>query len=260
MTEQTALHGNTNGHDGHNGHNGHDPLDHDGAPGTSITRMAECDALTPAMLEDHRLIHTEMENPVPADIFRELRLGLRHRHDRENPVILVTGIAPGCGTTYVAKNLASAIAFEETRTALLIDCNLRRPALQREFAVDAQSGGLIEFLHKPAIGLPNIIYPTGVPRLRLIPAGQALRSGGEFFASYRMRALVDVLRNRYPDRSLVLDAPPATGSPDARLLAELADIVLLVAGDGMHRPEAIVDAARAFPPAKFGGIVFNHRP
>lgn len=254
MTEQTGIHGSTNGHDGH------DPLEHDGTPGTSIIRMADCDALTPAVLEDRRLIHTEMDDPVPADVFRELRLGLRHRYDRDNPVILVTGIASGCGTSYVAKNLASAIAFEETRTALLIDCNLRRPSLQREFSVDAQSGGLIEFLHKPAIGLPNIIYPTGVPRLRLIPAGQSMRSGGEFFASYRMRALVDVLRNRYPDRSLVLDAPPAIGSPDARMLAELADIVLLVAGDGMHRPDAITDAARAFPPAKFGGIVFNHRP
>jgi protein-tyrosine kinase len=255
MTEQTALNGSTPEHA-----DGRDPLEHDGVTGTSITRMTDCEPLTPAALDHRRLIHPEMDDPVPADIFRELRLGLRFRSDRDNPVILVTGIAPGCGTTFVAKNLASAIAFEETRTALLIDCNLRRPALQRDFSIDAQGGGLIEFLRKPAIGLPNIIYPTGVPRLRLIPAGHAPRAGGEFFASYRMRALVDVLRNRYPDRSLVLDAPPAVGSPDARLLAELSDIVLLVAGDGMHRAEAITDAARAFPPAKFGGIVFNQRP
>jgi protein-tyrosine kinase len=94
----------------------------------------------------------------------------------------------------------------------------------------------------------------------VIPAGRPRRASGEFFASFRMRALVDLLRNRYSDRALLIDAPPAIGSPDARLLAELADVVLLVAGDGMHRPDAISEAARAFPPSKFGGIVFNHVP
>jgi protein-tyrosine kinase len=247
------------GHDGHDGH-GDDAGNHGDAAGTSIARMAEPPALTANALEERRLIHQDMEDPQQVDVFRELRLGLRSRALNGNPVILVTGISPRCGTTFVAKNLATAIAFDEARTALLIDCNLRRPALEREFAVDASAGGLIEFLHTPAIGLPAIIYPTGVPRLRVIPAGRPKRAAGEFLASFRMRALVDVLRNRYSDRALVIDAPPVLGSPDARVLAELADIVLLVAGDGMHRADAIHDAARAFPAEKFGGVVFNHVP
>lgn len=228
--------------------------------GTSIARMNERKAIAPQSLEDRRMIHPDMDDARYADLFREIRINLRARHSVENPVIVVTGVSPRCGTTFVAKNLAAAIAFDETRTALMIDCNLRRPALQREFSVDAQAGGLLEFLRTPAIGLPAIIHPTGVPRLRVIPAGRPQRASGEFFASFRMRALVDVLRNRYADRALVIDAPPATGSPDARLLAELADTVLLVAGDGMHRPEAITEAAKAFPPNKFGGVLFNHIP
>jgi protein-tyrosine kinase len=236
---------------------------HDGdetTAGTSIARMIEPTALTPAAMEDRHLIHPDMEDPEHIDVFRELKLGLRSRQRQENPVILITGITRGCGTTFVAKNLATAIAFEEDRTALLLDCNLRRPSLDREFQVDPGAGGLIEFLLRPAIGLPTIIYPTGIPRLRLIPAGRPQRATGEFFASFRMRALVDVLRNRYDDRSLVIDAPPATGSPDARLLAELADVVLLVVGEGMHRADAISDAAKVFPSEKFGGVVFNHVP
>jgi protein-tyrosine kinase len=230
------------------------------ANGTSIARMAEPAMLSSNALEDRRLIHMDMEDPQQVDTFREIRLGLRNRPGNDNPVILVTGVSAGCGTTFVAKNLATAIAFDEARTALLIDCNLRRPQLSREFAVDTSAGGLIEFLHTPAIGLPTIIYPTGVPRLRLIPAGRAKRASGEFLASFRMRALVDVLRNRYSDRALVIDAPPVIGSPDARILAELADTVLLVAGDGMHRPDAINAAARALPANKFGGVIFNHVP
>ncbi len=231
-----------------------------GGRNTSIARMNERHALAPHHLEDRRMIHPEMDDPRHLDIFREMRVGLRSRHAVENPVIVVTGVSARCGTTFVAKNLAAAIAFDETRTALMIDCNLRRPSLEREFELDATGGGLIEFLRTPAIGLPAIIHPTGVPRLRVIPAGRPGRASGEFFASFRMRALVDVLRNRYADRALVIDAPPALGSPDARLLAELADTVLLVAGDGLHRPDAISDAARAFAPNKFGGVVFNQLP
>jgi protein-tyrosine kinase len=252
------------GHDGHDGHDGagdFDAADDAGrVNGTSIARMAEPATLSANALEDRRLIHMDMEDPQQVDTFREIRLGLRDRPGNANPVILVTGVSSGCGTTFVAKNLATAIAFDEARTALLIDCNLRRPQLSREFALDTSAGGLIEFLHTPAIGLPTIIYPTGVPRLRLIPAGRAKRASGEFLASFRMRALVDVLRNRYSDRALIIDAPPVIGSPDARILAELADTVLLVAGDGMHSPDSINAAARAFPPDKFGGVIFNHVP
>jgi protein-tyrosine kinase len=228
--------------------------------GTSIARMTETTALAPAALERRHLIHPEMDDDRHVDVFRELKLGLRGHLDHGNPVILVTGVGPGCGSTFVAKNLATAIAFDEDRTSLLVDCNFKRPALEREFGVDASAGGLIEFLCRPAIGLPTIIHPTGVPRLRLIPAGRPKRAAGEFFASFRMRALIDMLRNRYDDRALVLDAPPAIGSPDARLLAELADVVLLVAGDGMHRADQIADAAKAFPAEKFGGVIFNHVP
>ena len=75
-----------------------------------------------------------------------------------------------------------------------------------------------------------------------------------------MRALLDELQGRYPDRCLVLDAPAARGSPEARILAERADLVLLVAAAGRHTPEALMDAVRVFDPARFAGVVFNQLP
>jgi len=228
--------------------------------GTEVARREGVRALAPNALEARRMIHREMDDIGQVDSFRELRTRLLMPAAARHQVTLVTGVGPGCGTTFVAKNLASAIVFDESRHALLVDCNLRRPALAREFAVDAASGGLVEFLEKPAIGLPTVIHPTGIPRLMVIPAGAARRHGGEALSTFRMRALVDMLRSRYPDRMLVLDAPPALGSPDACILAELADAVLLVAGEGRHRPEAIAEAARRFPPEKLAGVVFNQLP
>lgn len=228
--------------------------------GTSITRMNQHALFGAQTLESKRLIHPDMADPQQIDAFRELRTSLLLRCNGDNPVILVCGVSAGCGSSFVARNLGMAIALDEARTALLIDCHLRRPSLQEAFAVDPAGGGVLEFLESPNIGLASIIYPTGVPRLRLIPAGKRRPNCGEVFSSYRMRVLLDVLSTRYPDRCLVLDAPPALGSPDARLLAELADSVLLVAGAGRHQSRDIAAATRVFAPAKMAGVVFNQLP
>ena len=72
-----------------------------------------------------------------------------------------------------------------------------------------------------------------------------------------MRLLLDSLRSGYPGRYMILDSPPVRGAPDARILADLADIVVLVAGYGCDTPEAIAQAAASFDPGKFAGVVFN---
>jgi Mrp family chromosome partitioning ATPase len=71
---------------------------------------------------------------------------------------------------------------------------------------------------------------------------------------------LDELRNRYPDRYIFLDGPAIEGSPDARILSDLADFVILVVGYGMDSPETITKTALLFDPAKFVGVVFNERP
>ena len=56
-----------------------------------------------------------------------------------------------------------------------------------------------------------------------------------------------------------LDGPAAQGAPDARILAELADFVILVVGYGKNTSESIAQAAGMFDPQKFAGVVFNER-
>jgi Mrp family chromosome partitioning ATPase len=72
-----------------------------------------------------------------------------------------------------------------------------------------------------------------------------------------MRALIDSLRSRYPDRYLFIDGPAVKGSPDARILADLADFIVLVAGRGRDTPAAIQQAVSNFDPNKLAGVVFN---
>lgn len=225
----------------------------------SIARMAEPHALAPRQLDERRLIHRDDSARPQADAFREIRTRLLALGGDQNFVTMVVPVSPGSGGSFVARNLAAAFAFDEAKTALLIDCNPRHAAQHKALGTEA-GPGLIDYLDRPALGIEPIIHRTGIPRLRLIPAGKSREVTGEYFSSFRMRAVLDSLRCRYPDRYLFLDGPATRGSPDARILSELADFVVLVAGYGRDTPAAIAQAASVFDPNRFAGVVFNQLP
>lgn len=212
--------------------------------------------LTTAQMQDRSIIYrTEVARPE-VDAFRELRTRLLATMEG-NFVTLVASVSAGSGGSFVARNLAAAFAFDRSKSALLLDCDLRHPSQDRTMRVDCDHGGLIDYLDEQQEDIENVIYPSGVAGLSLLPVGASLESGTEYFSSVRMRLLLDSLRSRNPDRYMVLDAPPVRGAPDARILAGLADIVVLVAGYGCDTPAAISQAAASFDPAKFAGVVFN---
>lgn len=225
----------------------------------STTRQEQ--ALTTRQLEERRLIHRQESVRVHADAFRELRTRLLALSGNGSSfVTLVAPVRHGCGGSYVARNLAAAFAFDETKQALLIDCDATHPAQGDALRVAADHGGLIDYLEKDTVAMQDIVYATGVPRLQLIPAGRIRETPGESFSSLRMRALIDSLRTHHGNRHLILDGSPVLGSPDARILSDLADLVVLVVGYGQVAPDAIDKAVSSFPPEKFAGVVFNQRP
>lgn len=224
--------------------------------GRDIIRRKGDWSLTPAQLESRALIQRDALSRPEVDAFRELRTKLLAMTDG-NAITLVVPVSAGSGGSFVSRNLAAALAFEESRTALLIDCDLRNPSQHTTLQVDPDQGGLVDYLDGPDAQLASLIYDTGMPGLQLLPVGNAPEAGGEYFSSFRMRLLLDTLRSHNPECHIFLDGPPVRGTPDARILAELADVVILVAGYGRDTPSAIAQAAANFAPEKFAGVVFN---
>ncbi|HEX3897396.1 MAG TPA: polysaccharide biosynthesis protein [Rudaea sp.] len=238
-----------------------DDADAKGASGErALAYLAESRALTTTQMEERRLIHRDDDSRGTADAFREIRTRLLSLGGVHNFVTMVTAVSPGSGASFVARNLAAAFAFDEAKNSLLIDCNLRYPGQHRAFGVDANQGGLIDYLDHPSKGIDRVVYRTGVPRLRLLPAGVSREMSGEYFSSFRMRALVDSLRSQYAERYLFLDGPPLKGSPDARILSDLADFIVVVAAYGKDTAHSIRQAVASLDQNKVAGVVFNHTP
>jgi Mrp family chromosome partitioning ATPase len=197
-------------------------------------------------------------SPEQLDAFRELRtrlLAMGTGSGLERFTTLVCPVTSGSGASFVARNLAAAFALEEGSGAILVDCNLRHPTQSSAFAIPPKAGGLFDYLDRGETAVT--LSATKMPGLHLIPAGSPRPSLREYFSSERMREVMTGLRAT--PCYVLLDGPPARGSPDARILSNWADFVVLVAGYGIDTCEGVAEAAGLFQPNKFAGVVFNER-
>jgi protein-tyrosine kinase len=201
---------------------------------------------------------TGMASPEQVDNFRELRTRLLTiAADAELPrfTTLVVPLVSGSGASFVARNLAASFTFQDGVNVLLIDCNMTHPTQHVALGVN-EDGGLFDFLDEPYVRFTP--KPTAIRNLFLVPSGRSRAPFREYFSSNRMRSLMRVIRES--GGFVFLDGPPVTGSPDARILSELVDLVILVIGYGKGTAEDIAKAAAMFDPAKFAGVVVNERP
>lgn len=212
--------------------------------------------LSAAQMEDRATIQRGAAARPEVAAFRELRTRLLSMMD-SNFVTLVAPVSVDCGGSFVARNLAAAVAFDQAHRALLVDCDLRHPTQHETMRVDPVRGGLMDYIDRHDAEVADVLYDTGVSGLHLLPAGQPREAGTEYFSSARMRLLLETVRIGQPNCYIFLDSPPVRTGPEARILADLADVVVLVAGYGRDTPATIAQAAANFDPAKFAGVVFN---
>ncbi len=224
---------------------------------SQIKGMREAQLLSPAALDEMKIVHPAMRNRKVLNTFRDLRTKLIYEGGRENFVLLVSSVCPQGGGSFVARNLAAAFALDQMKTALLIDCNLYEPSVHELFGIDAELG-LTDYLADDSIDLDEIIYASGVQRLRVIPAGNHCESGTEHFTSVRMKKLMAEVVRRYPDRYIVLDAPSVAASADTRILVELCELSLLVVPYGKVMEAEVASGVETLSLTKFAGVVFNN--
>lgn len=203
------------------------------------------------------LIHPQMREQAVVDAFRQLRTSLLSRMRKFNSCLLVTGVSSGAGVSFNALNLAAAFTFDHLKTALLIDCNFNNPVLSDRLKVNAKLG-LRDYISGNVEDVSTIVYPTGVPRLRLVPCGNSETDIVEFFTGARMQDFLEEVRNRYPDRVIIIDAPPILESADTKILAEICDHVLLILKYKGATPSTVDRCLATIDRSKYIGMVLNN--
>jgi protein-tyrosine kinase len=186
--------------------------------------------------------------------FRTLRSRLyRIREVQPVRTLLVTSTLPGEGKTFVALNLAQAIARLHERRVLLIDSDLRASALH--VAMGAPScPGLADCLQGEADEF-SIIQANPRGNLFFIPAGRSVSNPAELLSNSRLQELLDRIAPVFD--WIIVDSPPVLPVSDAYVLARLCDGVLFVVRAGSTAYDQVQTASREFRGKKLLGFVLN---
>ena len=174
--------------------------------------------------------------------------------DRQIKSLMITSATPGEGKSTVASHLAVAHAQQKHRT-LLIDCDLRRPAIDKRFGLKTDLGltaVLLKGLDWRAAVMP---VPT-VPNLDVLLSGYSSRRATDLIG----KALPQILEEAAAEYDLVLvDAPPALGFPEPLQMATAVDGVALVALSGHTDRKALVSVIAIMKRLRVNvtGVVLN---
>lgn len=141
--------------------------------------------------------------------------------------ILVASATAGNGKSATAANLAIAAARAGQRV-VLVDADLRRPRLARQFGLPRGSG-LSDVVADPSSVLSHLVK-VGVPNLRFISAGRIPPNPAELLAS---RGMVELHEALIEVADLVIyDTPAVLAVPDALELGRVTDLALFVVRHG----------------------------
>jgi capsular exopolysaccharide synthesis family protein len=192
--------------------------------------------------------------PVSREQYRRLAAIL---HDAQATrglrVAMIASAVASEGKSLTAANLALTLSESYRRRVLLIDADLRRPALHRAFKLDAASG-LADGLD-PNQPQGKLIVRQVLPNLAVLPAGSPINDPMARLISERMRQLVEEASKSFD--WVIIDAPPLMLLPDAHVLASMVDAAVLVVKAGGTPHHLVKRAMDTIGRAKVIGVVLN---
>ncbi|WP_225758444.1 tyrosine-protein kinase Wzc [Leclercia sp. Marseille-Q4284] len=166
-------------------------------------------------------------NPTDLAIeaIRSLRTSLHFAMmQASNNVLMLSGVSPSIGKTFVCANLA-AVVSQTNKRVLLIDCDMRK-GYTHELLGTNNVNGLSDIL----LGKGDITQcakPTSVPNFDLVSRGQVPPNPSELLMSERFTQLVKWASENYD--LVIIDTPPILAVTDAAIVGRHAGTTLMVA-------------------------------
>ena len=194
-----------------------------------------------------------------AESYRTLRTNVEFASvDVSIRTLLVTSAGPGEGKTVTASNLAVIFA-QSGRNVVLVDADLRKPAVHATFALP-NARGLSTLLHDGSAVLEAVVQRTDQDNLRVLTTGPLPPNPAELLGSRRMQ---EVLERLHQSADLIIfDSPPLQMVADAAVLSSLMDATLFVIDAEHSRRRAVRASFEALSRAGATtiGVVLNRVP
>jgi exopolysaccharide transport family protein len=159
-----------------------------------------------------------------AEAFRVMKTAIAYSGiDERQRVLAIASALPGEGKTTCALSLARIAAMGGMRV-LLIDCDLRRHSLNQLLNI-APERGLLQVLAGEERWQEVVGYDE-VSDAHILPIAPTDFTPRDVFGTDAMRQLLSEVRELYD--IVILDCPPVLALSDARVVAALADRVVMI--------------------------------
>lgn len=235
---------------------------------TSIRSSKEIEELTEIsvlanipMVKNKHPIDIPIINEPHSDIaeaYRILRTNiLFSAATRSIKSLLVTSTVPQEGKTTTCINLGITFA-QLGQKVIILDCDFRRPKLHNYFKslVKDNHHGLSDILINQ-IKMSDALIKLPFENLYFITSGTIPSNPAELLGSSRMLEVIDDLKNNF--QFILIDAPPALGIADARVLGRVCDGIIVVVMSGKTERNALLEIKEELERAgeKIIGFVLN---
>lgn len=207
-----------------------------------LVSMEEVDSYT---TEQYRVLYAKMS---------ELSTAQGHK------VFAISSALPGEGKTITALNLAVVMARDFGKKTLLLEGDLRNPAISRYLNIELGSG-LVDILSSKTsaeatlVPVAETLVPFADEHLAVLPAVKSTRNASGLLSSQRMRHLLSLLKFR--SDFILIDTPPVLPLSDMQIFAEVVDGILLVVRAEQTPRAALQQAIQVLGAEKLVGIILN---
>ncbi len=181
----------------------------------------------PTAKSEKKFIISEQDSSNVAEAFRLLRTNVNFMlpgTSKEGKTIFITSTISGEGKTFIAINLASALALLNKKV-LLIGADIRKPKITAYLKVK-QEKGLTHFLIDNSLKVTDVIVHHDKTNLDFIQTGIVPPNPSELLTNGRFDEIMTYGRANYD--FVVVDTAPVNVVTDTLLLGHHADLFLYV--------------------------------
>lgn len=159
-----------------------------------------------------------------AEAVRTLRTSLSLLNiEKENQAILVTSSVPKEGKTTVSINLAFALG--QLDKTILIDADLRRPSIGKQFNIPSYQPGVANLVLK-SHSFEECLVRDEESNIDILSAGTIPSNPQELLADKGFEELITKLKSEY--KYVVVDTAPTQAVSDSMIVANSCDSVIYV--------------------------------
>jgi Mrp family chromosome partitioning ATPase len=212
-----------------------------GEPSAAGWSELEAVELDPRHLEAHRVIAQSREDPAHV-AFDVLRTRLLRAFKKQGWTRLgITSPDKGCGKTFVATNLALSLSRQADIRAVLIDLDLRSPAVAKVLGI--RHSEPVRWFLQGDVPLAKYLRRVG-GNLAVGLNSERVRDAAEVLLAPHTAVALDTIRDRLAPDVVIYDLPPMLTGDDVLGFLPQLDCVLLVVGGGRTRPEQVTECER----------------